>query len=329
MRCIIVVTFLSLSLALFSMPMGVVAEETGRVPRIGILVDYLGPSMKQVKEFQEGLREVGWIVGQNIRIEIRNAGGKIEPFPELAAELVRLDVDVILALSTPSTRAALGATAKIPIVFAHVSDPVGSGFVASLARPGGNATGLSLNLTELSGKLLQLLMEAVPNASSVAVLWNPAHPARRMELKVLQNAARALEVQLKTVELQSAGDFEPAFTVMKRERPDGLIVLVDAFMFSHRKRIAEFTLETSLPTISNFTPFAVQAQLLMAYSSDLSGHYRRAAAMVDKILRGAKPADLPVERPMSYLFTINLKTAKKLGITIPESLLMRADQVIE
>jgi len=275
------------------------------------------------------VRELGYVEGQNIAIESRWAEGKYDRLPGLAAELVRLKVDVLVTQAAPAIQAAKEATRTIPIVMAISGDPIGTGFVASLARPGGNITGLSLLATELSGKRLELLKEAIPKLSRVAVIWNSSSPGMAHRFREVQAAARALGVRLQSLEVRGdPSDFEGAFSAATKERPDGLLVVLDPFTTLHRRRIGEFAAGSRLPAVYGSSAFP-EAGGLMSYGPNIPDMYRRAAFYVDKILKGAKPADLPVEQPRKFELVINLKTAKELGITIPPEVLLQADRVIK
>jgi putative ABC transport system substrate-binding protein len=275
----------------------------------------------------KGLRELGYVHGQNIVIEWRYAEGNTERLPTLADELVRLRVDVLVAAGgTPPALAAKRATTTIPIVMTNVGDPVESGLVASLARPGGNITGLTSASPHLSGKRLELLKEVLPGLSRVAVLWNPANPSAALQFKETQAAARALGLQIQSLEARGPDDFEHAFGAAKRS--GGILVVGDPMFTLHRTRLTDLAGRNRLPAMYVFGVF-VEAGGLMSYGTSLSDLWRRAAYYVDKILRGAKPADLPVEQPTKFELVINLKTAKGLGVKIPAHLLMEADKVIE
>ena len=311
-------------------PLAVGAQPAGKVPRIGWLAfgSPLG-ALQNLDVFRRGLRELGWIEGQNLVIEYRLAEGKAERYPDLAAELVRLRVDVIVTSSgEPAILAAKRATTTIPIVMAISADPVGTGLVASLARPGGNVTGLSILAPEVAGKRLQLLKEAVPRASRVAVLWNAAYPGKALELSETQSAARALGVTLQSVEVRGPNDFPNAFSAITRARPDALITFSDPLTNAERSRIVDFATRSRLPMISETRQFA-DAGGLMTYGASTADLVRRSATYVDKILKGAKPADLPVEQPAKFELVINLKTAKALGLTVPPTILFQADEVIK
>jgi len=304
------------------------AQQPKKVPRIGFLG---GASASfyaaRTNAFRQGLNELGYTEGKNIDIEYRYAEGKFDRLPDLAAELVGLKVDVIVAAPTPSVLAAKKASATTPIVFASVVDPVASGLVASLARPGGNITGLTILGPELSGKRLELLKEVLPNVTRVAALWNSANPAQELVWKEMQAAAQQLHLQLQSLEVRSANDFDIAFKAALRERAQALIPSGEPLINTQLKRIVEFAAKNRLPAMYA-GPEAVDAGGLMSYAPNYTDHYRRAAVYVDKILKGAKPADLPVEQPTKFEFAINLKTAKQIGLTIPPNVLLRADKVI-
>ncbi len=324
----VVAVILTLALGILAAPLAADAQPPGKIPRIGLLRAGTPPD-PYVEAFREGLRELGYAEGQSIAIEYRWAEGKLERLPDLAAELVRLKVDVIVTATTSGVQAARRATSTIPIVMAAVGDPVVTGLVASLARPGGNITGLSLLSPELSGKRLELLREAVPKLSPVAVLWNSANPAMILSFRETQTAAQVLGVSLQSWEVQGdPQDFERAFSMISKERPHALVVVLDPFTILHRSRIVELAAKHRLPAMYDVRAF-VEAGGLMSYGPSVPDMYRRAATYVDKILKGAKPAELPVEQPTRFELVINLKTAKALGLTIPQSVLIRADQVIQ
>jgi putative ABC transport system substrate-binding protein len=280
------------------------------------------------RAFRSGGRERGWIEGQNILIEFRGAEGNTARLPELAADLVRLKVDLIVARSSMFVQPAKKATSSIPIVFLTHADPVGTGHVASLARPGGNITGLAMMMTDLAPKGLELLVSAVPVAKRIAVLWNPDTPSHTPALKAVEEAGRTLRVQVQPVGVRTAGELEGAFAAMARARAQAVLVLGAAILLAERQRVAELAIKHRLPTMS-MQKDVVDAGGLMSYSSNSDDLYRRGAIYVDKIRKGAKPADLPVEQPTKFELVINLKTAKALGLTIPQSIIVRADQVIE
>jgi putative ABC transport system substrate-binding protein len=313
---------------LLAAPTAGAAQPAGRVYRIGYLANDSAET-RYVEAFRDGLRELGWVEGQNIAIEYRFAEGQHDRLPALAADLVRLNVDVIAAGPTPPAVAARNATRTIPIVMLGTAEPVELGLVASLARPGGNVTGLSWSVSlEIIGKQLELLREAVPRSRLVAILWNPANPAHALALKDVKAAAGSLGVRLHLVEARELGQFERAFAAMAKARVDALLVVADGLYTHHRARLAELAGKHRLPSMHGLRQH-VEAGELISYGPELVATRRQAAFFVDKILRGAKPADLPVERPKKFELAINLKTAKALGLTIPPSLLQRADQVIE
>ena len=303
------------------------AQQAGKVYRIGFLSLQSGLT-STTEAFHQGLRELGYVEGRNLIIEYRWATHKEERLPELAAELVRLKVEVIVTHATPPIEAAKRATSTIPIVMATAADPVGSGLVASLARPGGNVTGLTALSTDLAGKRLQLARELVPKAARVAVLAHPGTSATRLFLEQMRAAAQQMGVQLIVQEVKESGDLPGAFTAMQRERAQALIVQVTPFSADNAKRIIELAAQHRLPAMYDVRSF-VDAGGFVSYGPSLPEMFRRAAFYVDRILKGAKPADLPVEQPTKFELVINLKTAKALGLTIPPSLLGRADEVIQ
>src|SRR5262245_8145413 len=310
---------------LFAVSFPVEAQQTKKVPRIGYLSS--GSASFRTGAFRQGLRDLGYVEGKNIIIEYRNAEGKIERYPDLVVDLVGLKVDVIFTSSTPGALAAKNATKTIPIVFTNVGDPVANGLVASLARPGGNITGLSTLAPELSGKGLELLKETIPKLSRVAVVWNPDNPGKTSSFKETEVAAQALRLQLQSLEVRGPNDVEPAFQAAKKERAVALIVLRDVVVTSQMTRILELALKNQMPAIYGDRGF-VDAGGLMSYGPNIDDLFRRAATYVDKILQGTKPADLPIERPSKFELVINLKTAKQIGLTIPPNVLARADKVI-
>ena len=305
------------------------AQQPVKVPRIGLLSSF-SPSDTALwhQAFLQGLRDLGWVAGKNIGIEYRYAEGRKDRLPELAADLVRLKVDCIVAAVPPDALAAKNATRAIPIVVASGGDPVAEGLVENLARPGGNITGLSQMVQELGGKRLELLKELVPTLSRVAVLWNPQNPFSTLSWKEIQLPARQLRVELHSLEVQSPDALDNAFEEATKARTGALAIMPDAMFVTHLKRIADLAAQSGLPSIFHLRAFA-DAGGLMAYGPDRADMFRRAATYVDKILKGAKPADLPVEQPMKFELVINLKTAKALGITLPPSLLVLADEVIQ
>ena len=321
-------TFLSLAASLLATPLPVEAQQAGKVYRIGILEQGGLRASPSQEAFRQQLRELGYIEGQNLILEYRLAEGRAERLPGLAAELVRLKVDVIVAGGTLGPLAAKHATGTIPIVLSAAGDPVGTGLVASLAKPGGNVTGLSNLGAELMGKRLQLTREIVPELSRVAVLWNAANPIAEIAFKETEAAARTLKVQVQSVEVRGPDDFDNALPATVSGSAGSLFVIDDPLLFRYLKQIADFAVRNRLPATAIYKNFA-EAGGLMTFGASLADLYRRAAIFVDKILKGAKPADLPVEQPTKYELVINLKTAKALGLTISPSLLQRADQVIE
>jgi ABC-type uncharacterized transport system substrate-binding protein len=278
--------------------------------------------------FRQELRQRGYTEGENLTVEHRSVEAKPDRISAVMAELIRLNVDVLVAVTQPTVQAAQQATRSIPIVMCGVGDPVATGLVASLGRPGGNVTGLSGLSPELAGKRLELLREALPRASKVAVLWNPANPSNAPQIRDLQDAARALRIQLQLLKVSVPQDLEGAFQAATRERAGALIVLDDLFIFTQRSQIIALAAKSRLPGIYGWGIFA-DAGGLMSYSPDFRDMGRGAAVFVDKILKGAKPADLPVEQPTKFELVINRRAAKVLGLTIPSSLLLRADRVIE
>jgi putative ABC transport system substrate-binding protein len=316
---------------LFS-PVVAEAQQAAKIARIGYLMLDLAASPHLREAFRQGLRDLGYVEGRNLVIEYRDAGGKLERFPALAAELVALKVDVIFAGGgTPAALAAKRATKTIPIVFASAADPVTSGLITSLARPGGNITGLSALTPELVGKNLEQLTQTVPGVSRVAVLWQPGAFGERTErdmLKGAEVAARALGVQLQFVEVRGSEDFDRAFSDMTRARAAALTVLPSSMFNSERRRLVDLAAKNRLPAVYPQRAY-VDAGGLLAYGPSFADLYRRSATYVDSILKGAKPGDLPVEQPTKFELIINLKAAKALDLTIPQSVLVRADQVIQ
>jgi putative ABC transport system substrate-binding protein len=323
-------TFLgTLAGGLLAAPFTAEAQPAGKVSRIGYLSASSSTSNPRILEaFRQGLRDLGWVESQNLVIEYRWAEGRFDRLADLAAELVRLKVDLIVAAPAPPALAAKKATGTIPIAFMGAGDPVGQGLVASLARPGGNVTGLSYGVgSTILAKDLELLKEAVPKVRRVAVLFNPASPTASITSEV-KDAARSLGLQLQLVEARGPGEFDGAFAAMARERVGALFVVQDPAFIPQRARLADLAAKNRLPTILTQGEDA-EAGGLMSYGPKLSDLWRRAATYVDKILKGAKPADLPVEQPTKFELVINLKTAKALGLTISPSLLQRADEMIQ
>ena len=314
---------------LFALCSSAEAQQPTKVPRIGYLTGVsLSANSARIEAFRQGLRELGYVEGKNIVIEWRSAEGKLDRLPALAAELVRLKVDVIVTAGPPATRAAKEATITIPIVMAQDTDPVGNGFVASLARPGGNITGLSTLAPEISGKRLELLKEIVPRLSRVAVLGTSTHPGNAQALRELELAAEAFGVQLQYLDVLGPKDIETAFRAASKGRADAVLVLASPILNSQRTQVADLAVKNRLPAIYRQSEY-VEAGGLMTYGVNLTDLFRRAATYVDKILKGAKPADLPVEQPTKFEFIINLKAAKQIGLTIPPNVLVRADRVIK
>jgi putative ABC transport system substrate-binding protein len=310
-------------------PLAAAAQQAGRVPRIGLLMpvspDAAAPN---IDAFRQGLRELGYAEGRNVAFEYRYTRGNDNLFAALAAELVRLKVDVILTWGTSAARAAKQATTTIPIVMGAIADPTGTGIVASLARPGGNITGLTSIAAEIEAKRLALLKELLPAASRIGVPWNPTNPASTVILQQLQSAAQALRLELVLVAVRTASDFPDAFASIARERPGALYVPTELLLLEQRSQILDFVASHRLPAVYGYREFA-DAGGLMFYGPSWPDLFRRAALYVDRILKGAKPSDLPVEQPTKFELILNLKAAKALDFAIPSSLLARADEVIE
>jgi putative ABC transport system substrate-binding protein len=305
------------------------AQQPTHVPRLGFVIagQPEGPT-KLTDAFRQGLRELGYVEGENIRIELRwHPPERPDLLPGIASELVRSKVDVLLAPTTPEILALKQATNTIPIVMIAPSDPVGTGLVESLARPGGNVTGLAWMSRDIMGKRLELLREAVPKVSRMSDLWNPRNPSTQRDFKEIEVAARALGITVHSAEVREPNEFVGAFSSMTRARADALVVQADYLTWVHRKQIVDLALQRRLPTMF-FAREYVDAGGLMSYGANLAELFRRSASYVDKILKGVRPVDLPVEQPTNFELVINLKTAKALGITIPESILLRADEVI-
>jgi putative ABC transport system substrate-binding protein len=304
------------------------AQPSGKVHRIGFLWDTPTVWPHALDAFRQGLRDLGWVEGQNIVVEYRWAEGRFDRLPRLVQELVQLKVELIVAPTSIYTGAAKGGTSTIPIVFASHADPVGSGHVSSLARPGTNATGLTIVMSETMAKSLELLKETVPRLMRVAVIWDPATPSHRPGLKAVEETGGALGLRVQALAVRGAAGFDHAFSAIVHERAGAVLVLSTPLFMGAAKRLAELALMYKLPTM--FGPREhVEAGGLLSYSPDRPDLYRRAATYVDKILKGANPADLPVQQATKFELVINLKTAKALGLTIPQSVLARADQVIE
>jgi putative ABC transport system substrate-binding protein len=316
---------------LLALPFAVRAQQPKKLPRIGYLVS-TDPARDstRVAAIRLALRERGYIEGQNITFEYRYAEGKADRFPELAAELVRLKVDIIVvAGGTLIVQAAKNATKTIPIVMTGGGgDPVAAGLIDSLARPGGNVTGLTNLAGELGGKKIELLKEAAPKVARVAVLYEPFNPSSVIELKEVQSAARALKLTIQPWQVRATGDFDRVLAALAKQRPDGLYVTGGALVNTNQKRTIDYALKSRVPAVYGRREF-VDMGGLMSYGADLADSYRRVAYFVDRLLKGAKPADLPVEQPMKFELVINLKTAKQIGLTIPQWTLMKADRVIK
>ena len=331
MRAYTLIAVLILLPALPVAPLAADAQQAGKVRRIGFLGGRTPSDMSPFLDtFRQGLRELGWVEGQNIVIDYRYAEGTFARLPDLAAELVRLKVDIIVAQPLPAAVAAKNATETIPIVMiSGGADPVGLGLIATLARPGGNVTGSSYSAgQELTGKQLQLLKETVPKVRRVAILSNPANPGHSPAIRDVNVSARMLGVQLQLLEARGPNEFDGAFAAMAKERVGALLVLSDGIFSLHRTRLADLAAKSRLPAAYGNRE-NVEAGGLMSYGPSLRDFYRQAARYVDKILKGAKPAELPVEQPTKFELVINLKTAKALGLTIPQPLLQRADEVLQ
>ncbi len=318
--------------ALLAVPLAAGAQKSGKVWRLGLLTNTpptaAPDTMRIWKVFIDALRERGYVEGQNFAIEARYAEGRADRWPDLASELVRLKVDVILVDTTPAALAAKNASRSIPIVHCCAIDPVGAGLAASLARPGGNVTGLAQLYPELSAKGLLLLKEARPGLSRVAVLWNPANPANASAWRETENAARASGLTLHSVPIRVLKDFDHVPAGLAEARAEGVLLLGDSLVFVLRKQIAGLIIQKRLVAVTPYRE-VTERGALMSYGVDLADLFHRAAGYVDRVLKGANPANLPFEQPTKFEFVINLKTAKALGLTIPPSLLLRADQVIE
>ena len=300
------------------------AQQPGKISRLGILANVASP---QIDALRQGLRDAGYVEGQNIIIETRYAEGKLERLPDLAAELVQLKVDVIVSIG-PATPYAAKSIKSIPVVMGYSGDPIDAGIVASLARPGGNVTGMTFFAAELAGKRVELLKQAVPGISRLAVLANPRHAGEQRELRETQLVAQALALALQYLTVKAPGDFHEAFGAITRERADALITFPDALTLAHRKEIADFSARRRIPSISGWSEFA-EAGGLITYGPNLFDSFKRVAVYVDKILKGTKPQDLPVEQPTTLELVVNLKTAKQIGLTISPNVLAKADKVIK
>ncbi len=327
--CLGVGLVVTLALGILLAPLATLAQQSGKVSRIGFLGNSTAAlEANLVGPFREGLRDLGYVEGRNVLIEYRWAEGKYERFPALIAELIALKVDVIVTAGTPASLAVKKATTSIPLVMVAVGDPIGVGLVASLARPGGNSTGLTSIAPELEGKRLELLRQAIPKLSSIAVLWNPDNSFHVGSLKETRAAAQVLGIKVQVLGVRASDEFPAAFAAILRERPGALLVLADRIFLHNRRGIVDFEAKHRLPGVYAYREL-VEAGGLMSFGPSYAGMHRRAAYYVDKILKGAKPGDLPVEQPTKFELVINLKTAKALGLTIPPPLLLQADEVIQ
>jgi putative ABC transport system substrate-binding protein len=323
--CGLVAILAALAMGLGAADLG--AQPPAKIARIGFLHPGTSPNAS-ADVFRQTLRDLGYVEGRNVTIEFRWAEGRMDRLSPLAAELVALKVDVIVVGTTPAIKAVAEKTKTIPIVMTVVADPVADGFVQSLGHPGGNVTGLTIISPELSGKRIELLREAVPRLSRLAVLWNPTNPTHVAAMRESQATTRTLGLQTVPVAVQAAADVDGAFATIARERASALFVLDDAILYIERQRIADLALRNRLPLVSGISGYA-DAGALMTYGARQTDLYHRAAIIVDRILKGAKPANLPIEQPGSFELVLNLKTAKAFGLTIPDSLLLRADRLIE
>ena len=315
--------------AVAAVPLAVAAQEARKLPRIGFLGNSTASlEANLVGPFRESLRNLGYVEGRNISIEYRWAEGNYDRFPTLIAELIALKVDVIVTAGTPAALAVKKATASIPLVMVAVGDPVGTGLVASLGRPGGNVTGLTSIAPELEGKRLELLKEALPRVSRVAVLWNPANAYQIGSEKEVQAAAKVLRISVVSLPVRNPEELGNAFAAIPREHADAILVLADRLFLHNRERIADFAIKNRLPGMNAYREL-VEAGGLMSFGPSYAMMHRQAATYVDKILKGAKAGDMPIEQPAKFELVMNLKTAKALGLTIPQSLLLRADEVIQ
>ena len=320
-------TALAVSTAIAFRPLDADAQQPASPRRIGVLLVGWSPEQKEVQEFRRGLLDAGYVEGRDVVIEWRSANGDYQKLPHLVADLIQHKVDVMVVDTERATRAALQATSTIPIVMGPVADPLGSGLVTNLAHPGGNITGLSLMLDELIKKRLQLLKELLPRATRVTVLWNPDTPFHFKAVDDLKAAAPSLSIELRFVGVRTPEEIDPAFLAMSRAHTEALYVIGDAFFFAHRTILVGLASKARLPSVYGTREFANEGGL-MSYGPNFGDVFRRSAGYVAKILKGAKPGDLPIEQPTKFELVVNLKTAKALGITIPESILLQADEVI-
>ena len=318
-----------LAIVLLAAPFAVEAQQVGKVHRIGFLGNSTAAlEQNLVEPFRQGLRERGYTEGRDLVVEYRWAEGKYERFPDLIAELIRLKVDVIVTAGTPAALAVKRATTSIPLVMVAVGDPVGTGLIASLSRPGGNATGLTSIAADLEGKRLELLREVIPRLAQMAVLWNPASPFQVVAEREVRAAAQVLQLRVLSLGVRAAEELDEAFDTIVKARPGALVVLADRLFLHNRARIVGFAARHHLPGVYAYREL-VEAGGLMSFGPSYADMHRRAATYVDKILKGARPADLPVEQPAKFELVVNLKTAKALGLTLPQAVLARADQIIE
>ena len=315
----------ALALGLVVQPIVTEAQQAKKVWRIGFISV---ASMRIEESFFQELRDLGYVEGRNLLVERRYSEGLAERFPEFAAELVRLKLDLIIATTTPAALAVKNATKTIPVVLPNSIDPVGVGLVASLAQPGGNITGTTQLAPDLFAKRLQLLVDAIPNVSTVAVVWNAANPANTRSWREVQSAARTLRIKLKPLEVRSPPDFERVLAELSRERPGALLLIGDRMTLQHGKEIVDFATQKRIPSMLDRS-YPETAGAMMSYGAEEEELWRRAADLVDKILKGAKPAALPIEQPTKFKLVVNLKTANALGVTIPPLVLLRADEVIQ
>ena len=314
----------TLALVILAAPLAVAAQQAEKVWRLG----FISVTPMQIDDiFFQHLRELGYVEGKNLVVERRYSEGQAERFPELAQALARLPLDLIVVTTTPAALAVKNATATLPIVQPNSIDPVGAGLAASLARPGGNFTGTSQMAPDLIAKRLQLLVEVIPHVSMIAVVWNAANPANARSWREVQDAARVLGITLQSREVRGPSDFERVFAEMARERPDALLLIGDRLTLQHGAEIVNFALQQRIPSMLD-RAYPETAGALMSYGAEEEDLWRRAADLADKILKGAKPADLPIEQPMKFKFVINLKTAQALGLTLPPAVLFQADEVI-
>ena len=317
-----------LTLGLILVPLTAEAQQAAKTYRIGFLRYYACPEQLGLKDLRDGLGELGYVDGQNLVIECRAAPGKWEQLPDLAAELVRLNVDVLVTEGTPASLAAKGATQLVPIVMVYVGDPVASGLVSSLGRPGGNITGVSMNANEIVQKDIELLKEIAPAISRVAVFTDSTNPSHTPAFAAMEATATLLKVRLQRVDVRTATDLDGGFAATLRQRAEAIAVYPLSTMPVDIRRIAGFAVKNRLPTVTNTTAY-VQEGLLAGYGPNVPDQYHRAAVYIDRVLKGAQPADLPVEQPTNFELVVNLRTAKALGITIPQSLLLRAARKVE